>query len=577
MQFILKVFEFSNLVGVPLPLYLLFFIVHTVYFLIVGEDLVNPIDWERDPFNEIWKKMRYGKVFLCWALLAALLVDLYTRDHLAMTNMLWVYVYTELPNLLAHVLPSLIRRVIIFRPNGIEILYHHCQLFHSDRNNVTNNNHQIFASSFFVRALKDPGISHLYHKLWLNRGLSKKQKEFQDEIAAQILELSIEEFHRPLPSKAVSRDEIRRSLNNKKLLDVLIKREVSGAKNKKITFNSLYQRFHTDDVESVDEHFQGLLDNEPYCDYGQLSMEQQQLLLIWFKNPIQSSSWNYEANYDADHEIEHETVKNKQNRKLRRKKVKQPIMPKLEGPTDYSLGLIGFLKRIWNRLTGYKRPNRNRMTTNIKPLAKSVNILKPEPRTRPKSDVSSITEPQDTVNEVTKETLNSTIPDPPIAPFEMVNVISSDGLLSATSNDKDAGDNLPKLEFKSKIPIRKPKMVRNRTETRKGPEELQVIPSAGMKPAPVLAAVKSSGDFAPKPFRAKPVPTSSTSYKPPSTMLNKDRPDRRAIKKHLSKPKVIEKPHKNEKPKQFLARPAPPSTYKPTLYPYLGNSRSKRS
>lgn len=567
MQFILKVFEFSKLVGVPLPLYLLFFIVHTVYFLIVGEDLVNPIDWERDPFNEIWKKMRYGKVFLCWALLAALLVDLYTRDHLAMTNMLWVYVYTELPNLLTHVLPSLIRRVIIFRPNGIEILYHHCQLFHSDRNE-TNNNHQIFAYSFFVRALKDPGISHLYHKLWLNRGLSKKQKEFQDEIAAQILELSIEEFHRPLPEN-VSRDEMRRSLNNKKLLDVLIKREFSGAKNKKITFNSLYQRFHTDDVESVDEHFQGLLDNELYCDCGQLSMEQQQLLLIWFKNPIQSS-WNYEADYDADHETEHETVHNKKNRKLRQKKVKQPV-PKLEGPTDYSFGLIGFLKRIWNRLTGYKRPNRNRMTTSIKPLAKSA--IKPEPRTRPKSDLSS-TWRQDTVNEVTKETLNSTIPDPPIAPFEMVNVIYTDDL-SATGDDKDTGENLPKLEFKSKIPIRKPIMVKNRTVTRNRPEILQVSPSVGMKP-PVAAAVKSPGaNLTAKPFRAKPAPAST--YKPPSTMLNKDRPDRRAMKKHLSKPKMKVKPTEKDEPRQFRARPVPSSTYKPTLYPYLVNSRSKRS
>jgi hypothetical protein len=564
MNFFVEAFQFLTTLGL-LPPFVIFLVFREIYFRIVGENPIDPIVWEKDPIEEMWMKIkRYFKICSLWTL-SALVIDPLTRNNLFMITMLQLYVIDEFPPLLVEFLFELLFYWFAVRRSiGVETLFDHYQLNHQSNGNERSSNYQTFAFAFFTRALQDPGVSHMYNKLWRCRGLSKKQKEFQDNIANLILELSVEEFCRPLPEN-VSREDRRRSSNNIKLLAVLLKRENSGAEKKRNTARSLLtQHLQSGDKQSVEKLLQAILDNEPYYDCGQLSSAQEQLLLSWFKGPAQSRNTTYEGDSDVGYETDDETIKR------RSLKVK---LSKLYVRNDYSFGLVGFIKRIWNRLNDYRKNLKTPLKT--KKTLNTEAVLPVEPHIQPKSDVISL-EPQDTVNEVTKETLNSTIPDPPIAPFEIFNVISTNDL-SATSDDKDAGDNLPKLELKSKIQIRKPKMARHRTETSKRPEELQVIPSAGMKPAApaVAAAVKSSGDCAPKPFRAKPAPVST--YKPPSTKLNKDQPDRRAIKKHRSKPKVIAKPTKKDEPRQFRPRHTPPSTYKPTLYPYMVNSRSKRS
>jgi hypothetical protein len=96
MQFISKVLAlFSNV-----PLFLLFLIVHEVFFAV--ESPVIRIDIRENLFDEVWKKMKiFGRVLLFWSLAAALLMDVFTRDHLFMISILrailQVYVVKELP------------------------------------------------------------------------------------------------------------------------------------------------------------------------------------------------------------------------------------------------------------------------------------------------------------------------------------------------------------------------------------------------------------------------------------------------------------------------------------------------
>jgi hypothetical protein len=76
MQFISKVLAlFSNV-----PLFLLFLIVHEIFFAV--ESPVIRIDRD-NLFDEVCKKMKIlGRVLLFWSLAAALLMDVFTRDNL---------------------------------------------------------------------------------------------------------------------------------------------------------------------------------------------------------------------------------------------------------------------------------------------------------------------------------------------------------------------------------------------------------------------------------------------------------------------------------------------------------------
>jgi hypothetical protein len=129
-------------------------------------------------------------------------------------------------------------------------------------------------------------------------------------------------------------------------------------------------------------------------------------------------------------------------------------------------------------------------------------------------------------------------------------------LKSDTGNPK-------KLEFKSKIPVRKPETIGNRIESSTIPEwnsTTQVNRSAEIKPLPGIK--KTLGDFVRKPFRATPVPAST--HNPRLVVMIKDRQE---VKKGLL-PQSVEKPGNkiipdSRKPNPFRAVPAPVSTYKP--------------
>jgi hypothetical protein len=123
--------------------------------------------------------------------------------------------------------------------------------------------------------------------------------------------------------------------------------------------------------------------------------------------------------------------------------------------------------------------------------------------------------------------------------------------------------NLKKLEFKSKIPVRKPEMIGNRIESSTKPKwnsTTQVNRSAEIKPLPGIK--KTLGDFFRKPFRATPAP--ATTHNPRLVVMNKDRQE---VKKGLPQ-QSVEKPGNkiipdSRKPNPFRAIPAPGSTYKP--------------
>ena len=123
--------------------------------------------------------------------------------------------------------------------------------------------------------------------------------------------------------------------------------------------------------------------------------------------------------------------------------------------------------------------------------------------------------------------------------------------------------NPKKLEFKSKIPVRKPEMIGNRIESPtklKWNSTTQVNRSAEIKPLPGIK--KTLGDFVRKPFRATPAPAST--HNPRLVLMTKDRQE---VKKGLRQ-QPVEKPGNkiisdSRKPNPFHAIPAPVSTYKP--------------
>jgi hypothetical protein len=82
--------------------------------------------------------------------------------------------------------------------------------------------------------------------------------------------------------------------------------------------------------------------------------------------------------------------------------------------------------------------------------------------------------------------------------------------------------NPKKLEFKSKIPVRKPEMIGNRIESPtklKWNSTTQINRSAEIKPLPGIK--KTLGDFVRKPFRATPAPAST--HNPRLVVMTKDR------------------------------------------------------
>ena len=119
------------------------------------------------------------------------------------------------------------------------------------------------------------------------------------------------------------------------------------------------------------------------------------------------------------------------------------------------------------------------------------------------------------------------------------------------------------MEFKSKIPVRKPEMIGNRIESSTKPKwnsTTQVNRSAEIKPLPGIK--KTLGDFVRKPFRATPAPAST--HNPRLVLMTKDRQE---VKKGLRQ-QPVEKPGNkiisdSRKPNPFHAIPAPVSTYKP--------------
>jgi hypothetical protein len=123
--------------------------------------------------------------------------------------------------------------------------------------------------------------------------------------------------------------------------------------------------------------------------------------------------------------------------------------------------------------------------------------------------------------------------------------------------------NPKKLEFKSKIPVRKPEMIGNRIESPtklKWNSTTQINRSAEIKPLPGIK--KTLGDFVRKPFRATPAPAST--HNPRLVVMTKDRQE---VKKGLRQ-QPVEKPGNkiipdSRKPNPFRAIPAPVSTYKP--------------
>ena len=123
--------------------------------------------------------------------------------------------------------------------------------------------------------------------------------------------------------------------------------------------------------------------------------------------------------------------------------------------------------------------------------------------------------------------------------------------------------NPKKLEFKSKIPVRKPEMIGNRIESPtklKWNSTTQINRSAEIKPLPGIK--KTLGDFVRKPFRATPAPAST--HNPRLVVMTKDRQE---VKKGLRQQSVGKPGNKiisdSRKPNPFHAIPAPVSTYKP--------------
>jgi hypothetical protein len=123
--------------------------------------------------------------------------------------------------------------------------------------------------------------------------------------------------------------------------------------------------------------------------------------------------------------------------------------------------------------------------------------------------------------------------------------------------------NPKKLEFKSKIPVRKPEMIGNRIESSTKPKwnsTTQVNRSPEIKPLPGIK--KTLEDFVRKPFRATPVPAST--HNPRLVVMTKDHQE---VKKGLPQ-QSVEKPRnqiiqESRKPNPFRAVPAPVSTYQP--------------
>ena len=123
--------------------------------------------------------------------------------------------------------------------------------------------------------------------------------------------------------------------------------------------------------------------------------------------------------------------------------------------------------------------------------------------------------------------------------------------------------NPQKLEFKSKIPVRKPEMIGNRIESSTKPKwnsTTQVNRSAEIKPLPGIK--KTLEDFVRKPFRATPVPAST--HNPRLVVMTKDDQE---VKKGLAQQSVEIPGNKiiqeSRKPNPFRAVPAPVSTYQP--------------
>ena len=129
-------------------------------------------------------------------------------------------------------------------------------------------------------------------------------------------------------------------------------------------------------------------------------------------------------------------------------------------------------------------------------------------------------------------------------------------LKSGTGNPK-------KLEFKSKILVRKPETIGNKIESSTKPKwnsTTQVNRSAEIKPLPGIK--KTLGDFVRKPFRATPAPSST--HNPRLVVMTKDRQE----VKYGQPQESVEKPGNKiipdiRKPNPFRAVPAPVSTYQP--------------